>query len=178
MKGKQTKKVRVLPRFFPEAKWALSGLPGVWALGLGDPWASVWTCLDLSDKLLISAAYLETGVGGLTESHSLAMRKQGWVLPQNLRGRREHYGDLLHFAISGVLAVFGTHDRHQDCEQVDGVPRNARKEQAGEGQHSLDKGTGWSIGWPVQCPQSRSSGAYFCERASGSPCQPGSALQC
>lgn len=125
----------------------------VWAsggpLGLGDPWASVWTCLDLSDKLLISAADLEAEVGGLTEPHNLAMRKQEWVLPQSLRGRRERCGDLLHFAISGVLAFFGRQDRHRDCEQVGGVPRNARKEQAGEGQHSLDKGTGWSTGRPV-----------------------------
>lgn len=177
MKGKQTKKVRVLPRFFPEAKWALSGLPGVGALGLGDPWASVWTSLDLSDKLLISAAYLEAGVGGLTEPHSLAMRKEEWVLPQNLREGGSTMEISYTLQSVGSLPSLGCMIDTK-TEKVGGVPRNARKEQAGEGQHSLDKGTGWSIGWPVQCPQGRSSGACFCERASGSPCQPGSALQC
>ena len=107
----------------------------VWAsggpLGLGDPRTSVWTCLDLSDKLLISAAYLEAGVGALTEPHSLAMRKEEWVLPQSLRGRRERYGDLLHSVISGVLAIFGRHDRHQDCEQVGGVPEMQEKTRQG-----------------------------------------------
>lgn len=78
------------------------------------------------------------------------MRKQKRFLHLSLRGRRQsNTEDLLCFPVSESLAIFGRHDRHQDqTEQVGGVPRKARKEQAGEGQHSLDTWAGWSTGQP------------------------------